>query len=75
VFESEQQAEAALSLSQEQVLLTDNCSIFTSAMIVDLSIHIDEFRYEEINSHIEICQYEIAPTGPLSPRAQTSHSG
>lgn len=74
-LESEQQAESALSQLQEEVLEIANSSIFTSAMIVDLSSHIDKFRYDEINSHIDECQCEIPPSVAPLLRAQTSHRG
>lgn len=69
--ESEQQEDSALS--QEQV--TADPSILTSAMMVDLSSHIDDCRYEKIILHIEECQYEVAPKETRSLHARTSHRG
>lgn len=71
--ESEQQADSALSVLQEQTIA--DSSIFISAMMVDPSSHIDGYRYEETNLHIEEYQYEIALTGRRPPRARTSHWG
>lgn len=68
---SEQQVESVLS--QEQVAA--ELSIFTSAMMVDLSSHIDGCRCEKIMPHIEECQYDLAPKGMRSPHARTSHRG
>lgn len=55
-LESEQHADSALSVLQVQAEF--NSSILISAMIVDLSSHIDIFRYEEGNFRIDKCQYE-----------------
>ncbi len=73
MLESEQQADSALSVLQQQAIA--DSSILTSAMIVNLSSHIDGYRCEETNPHIEECQYEIALTGMRPPHARTSHWG
>ena len=71
MLESEQQADSALSVLQEHVIA--DSSILISAMIVDLSSHIDEYRYEETILHIEECQYEVPPMVRRSPHVRTSH--
>lgn len=55
---SEQQADSALSFLQEQAPVVLDASILISAMSVDLSFHIDKFRYEQSNQHIDRCQYD-----------------
>lgn len=55
---SEQQADSALSFLHAHVLVMLDASILMSAMMVDLSPHIDKFRYEESNPRIDGCQYD-----------------